>query len=127
MITLDEARDLLRRAVDTQGADFAYRTQDLSNILDSGPACRYEPMPADKAAEGDPRVRTGCLIGTALTLAGETRHLGFEGSVANLAHEYPDMMTHDAAEYFHPAQVAQDGGETWGRALAAAEWRYSRL
>lgn len=122
MINLAQARELVPRAVETQGREFVYRPGS------SGYTCRYEPYPvgqtdqdAIRLPEGTPCTITGCLIGVALSLAGETRHIGFRGSVWNLVSTYRDMMTRAAAGYFAVAQHAQDSGAPWGEAHDRAE------
>lgn len=112
MIDLAKARELLKAAVDTQGEDFVY------NPITGG-SCWYEPLA--NSLEGDPRGVTGCLVGVALTLAGETRHLGIDEDVASLSSDFPDMLTSAACEYLWEAQRAQDKGASWGEAYRAAE------
>lgn len=119
MITLDEARGLLARAVLTKGPEFVY-------TLDPDEKCYYEPL-WRRTDPGDPRYDTGCLVGVALGLAGETRHHGARGSVKSLHLACPDMMSVWAAAYFSTAQWAQDGGDTWGGAYRAAEDAVSTL
>lgn len=111
-ITLERARDLLARAVATQGRDFIY------NPGGNG-FCQYTPMinfPVD-----DPRAVTGCLIGVALDLAGTTVHHGHAATVYNLYRANRDLMDLSAANYFSVAQTTQDKGFTWGAAYDAAE------
>lgn len=110
MITLDRARQLLLQAVETQGHDFVY--------CEAGQNCYYEAMPGNYS---DNRGVTGCLIGVALGLAGETRHRSYNGNVMSLHTSFPDMMNLQAARYFLAAQVAQDNGTSWGRAYEVAE------
>lgn len=111
MIDLERARELLKQAMETQGRDFVYCPID-------GPSnCHYEPC----LDEDGPKALTGCLVGTALTLAGETRHIGYGGIVTRLAESYPDMMTPVTREYFRVAQFAQDFGASWGEAYDRAE------
>jgi hypothetical protein len=114
MITIDQAPELLRQAVATQGEDFVYNP-------DARGSCYYEPLTSRNAPPDDPRRLTGCLIGVALDLAGETRHHGHHGNVQSLVDEYPDMMDVDTVKYFGMAQNAQDDGRTWGQAFQVAE------
>lgn len=115
MITLDEARELLKKAVDTQGPGFIYNPGG-DNV------CHYSPREVDTYfSAGHPAVKSGCLIGVALRLAGEDRHNAYRGGVNALAYDFPDMMTEDAAAYFRRAQIIQDNGQTWGAALEHAE------
>src|SRR5690348_16851801 len=106
MIRLAQAQYLVRQAVDTQGEDFVY------NPKDSGGVCRYYPQTKDEDTghelpAGNPRRITGCLIGTALVLAGETRHLDPRHRthrVIELHREYPELMSVVAMEYLQAAQ-----------------------
>lgn len=127
MITLNEARPALKAAVETQGRDFVYNP-------DNG-VCFYVPRPA--VQPDDPKGVTGCIIGVALTILGETRHtvayphtdlsVGFEGSVSTLAGHFKGMMTDEARTYFELAQRAQDSGCPWGEAYdLAEEWALTR-
>lgn len=111
-ITLERARDLLARAVGTQGRDFIY------NPGGDG-LCQYTPM--IDLPEGDPRAVTGCLIGIALDLAGVTAHHGHAGTVYSLYTSKRGLMDLSASNYFSVAQKAQDRGTTWGEAYDAAE------
>jgi len=106
----------------TQGEDFVYNP-------DGQGGCSYEPLPLDRvdeigADESHPKCRTGCLIGTALTIAGERRHVGFPQNVTSLGEEYEEMLSYEASSYFQAAQTSQDLGSTWGRAYATAEFAF---
>ncbi len=112
MINLQQARELLARAVETQGRDFVYNANGKG-------LCHYTPDgPADT-----PKGKTGCLAGVALNLAGETRHHGYDGSVYDLNNDFPDIMTTEAMHYLVSAQVAQDLGSSWGQAHYEAEYK----
>lgn len=124
MIDLSKARELLKAAMETQGRDFVYSP--------GGHGCFYTPiteLPAKytrpggdrTVAEDDPRRKTGCLIGVALNLHGETRHHGYESRVTNLALDFPDIMDSQARDYFQRAQSGQDYGLSWGQAYDSAE------
>lgn len=112
-ITLTEARGFLARAVLTQGPDFIYAPQGWET-------CWYEPHP-DGSPDGGPSGKTGCLVGVALDLAGETRHRGECTDISGLAAFFPDMLTKDARIYFGYAQRSQDHGSSWGEAYRRAE------
>jgi hypothetical protein len=112
MIEIDQARGLLARAVLTQGPDFIYNPDGLY-------ACAYAPQP--DVDEGNPRRITGCLVGVALDLAGETRHHRINGGIAAVRDSLPGLLSEDAEAYFRVAQVEQDRGASWGRAYAEAE------
>lgn len=133
MINVARARALLRQAMETQGEDFKYNPDPWH----SG-GCFYRPLtgPDDRLLDNCPgRTRqqyadpahparvTGCLIGTALTLAGETIHLESTWIIdsGNMANAAPGMLTEAAARYLRRAQAHQDAGGTWGEALARAE------
>lgn len=124
MIEFEQARELLKRAMETQGPDFVY--------CNLGGGCFYEPVtevarfafgngPKDALLPNDNRRKTGCLIGVVLDLAGETRHHNFTENVLKLTLKYPDMMTSSAAYYLWEAQRVQDRGGSWGQAYEAAE------
>ena len=124
-ITLTDARGVLARAVLTQGPDFVYSPN-------AGAMCYYDPVNVNEAfSPEDPRLKTPCLIGVALNLAGEERHHHFHGQVyreenpdyqwGTLFGAFPDMMTEKAGKYFRAAQAQQDEGKTWGAAYATAE------
>jgi len=121
MIEIEQARDLLLKAVATQGRAFVYNPGSSS-------LCTYTPQPLRPGhPEGvpvPPQCLTGCLVGVALDLAGETRHHGVTGNVTALTSTYPDMLSDDAASYFWTAQKAQDNGSTWGAAFDEAERVY---
>lgn len=125
MITLDQARGLLARAVLTQGPDFVYRTTGI---------CAYQPttqaVGTDEDAEGVSEAerdyytaeKTGCLIGVALDLAGYTDHRSSAGSVVGLWSDrtIPGVSA-QAVAYWQAAQSTQDGRLTWGEAYRRAE------
>lgn len=115
-VTLDKARELLKQAVDKQGRDFVYNPEGSAY-------CFYRPMDPvrDFVAAEDVRTKTGCVVGEALKLAGETRHLESTLNPRGILSDYPDMMTDEAANYFWTAQKVQDRGGSWGAALDEAE------
>lgn len=123
MIEIQQARELLKAAMETQGEGFAYS--------DGSKNCLYRPMTEydfhDDRKEfdaNDPRLKTGCLIGVALSLTGETRHLNLKLSINLVGQEYPDMMSEHTRSYFSAAQFSQDFGDTWGEAYQKAESYY---
>lgn len=117
IIDIDMARDLLLKAVATQGRAFQY-----NDTGDPWTTCRYAPM----AGIGGNREKTGCIVGVALGIHGETRHYSNPGSAYSLQHEMPGLMTDEAMRYFSEAQTYQDRGDTWGQAFDAAEALYQR-
>lgn len=110
MIEIVQARQLLLQAMQTQGPDFVYAETGFET-------CYYTLVPSVAGS----RAITGCLIGVALDLAGETRHKDFYGNVVVLAQEFPDMMSQATVLYFSVAQQAQDKGAAWGEAYRLAE------
>jgi len=139
MITLPRARALLAQAVTTQPPGFRYMTPNpgehscfyraldaefivhLRTVRDFAGGLTYRRLFSTLEYD-DPRRCTGCLIGVALSLAGEHRHLDFDSSVRDLAIKFPDMMTGRAANYLAVAQSAQDQGWTWQEAYKKAEY-----
>lgn len=113
VIDLKQARELSLRAMETQGPDFVYNPDERY-------ICFYTRVTTPDDSN-DPRVKTGCLVGVALDLAGETRHHRSMQDVLGLLRDFPDMMTPLAASYFQIEQKCQDSGETWGETRAAAE------
>lgn len=122
-IDTDQALELLERAVATQGEDFVYTPYPMAG-------CYYHPLPAQQAAgDTDPRVKTGCLIGVALRLAGVDLS-GVRVSVgvawrtpvssSGAPEGWQSRVTEDAVNALQAAQRRQDAGGTWGEALAAA-------
>ncbi len=108
-INLERARGLLARAVLTQGSEFVYNP-------DGKAECLYVPV-----GYFGPQSITGCLVGVALDLAGETVHQGFSGMVTGIRDMYPGMLTSAATLYLAEAQTVQDHGGTWGKAYQEAE------
>lgn len=114
MIELPQARELLAKAVETQGRDFRYSESSGSN-------CYYRARP-DKFGADSPKGITGCLVGVALELAGETRQRDENDSnVTDLLANFPDMLSKETADYLQIAQKRQDDGDTWGEAFDLAE------
>ena len=123
MIEIQQARELLKAAMETQGKDFSYS--------DGGKNCLYRPMTEYDFHDGggefdadDPRTKTGCLIGVALSLAGETRHLNLKLCITLVWQKYPDMMSEHTRIYFSKAQFNQDFGGSWGESYQEAELYY---
>lgn len=114
-ISLEMAQSLLLRAVQTQGYDFVYAP--------NREMCYY--LPRSEANAPESQRKTGCLIGTALKLAGvDTLKLATAGVVFTMKGRHGELgfrLTEEAAAYFAIAQAAQDHGSTWGQAYYAAE------
>jgi len=121
-MTLNEAREWLRLAVQERGEDFIYYPEDIrereGEEPDGGPRCYYVPhtsLPAD-----DPRSQTGCIAGTAMRLAGREITPMHEGlAVVDLQADW--NLSYHAALYLTYAQRAQDASATWGEARDRAE------
>ena len=116
-INLEMARELLDRAVQTQGPDFVYNPWFDDEVTDNG--CYYQPVTYEKSPKSK-RI-TGCLIGVALDLAGFTFQHGQNKSIMELWYKNADSFTRAAAEYFLRAQFSQDNGDSWGFARGYAE------
>lgn len=121
-MTLNEAREWMRLAVEERGADFVYYPEDIrereEDEPDVGPRCHYVPQATLPAS--DPRSQTGCIAGTAMRLAGRTFDKGYEGlAVVDLQSAW--NLSHDAALYLTYAQRAQDHSASWGDARDQAE------
>lgn len=127
-IDLNKARELLKAAVETQGADFKY----VSRV---NQGCAYTPINDENygsylsapPAKDDPRRKTGCVVGTALTAAGvdwskidQRYRINYLYNNRAFADQEVELEE-DAMLYFLKAQYAQDTGNTWGKALERAE------
>lgn len=120
-ITIEVARDLLLRAVATQGRDFIYKPVGAIGH------CFYTPTGA--FGLDDPRAKTGCLIGVAMGLAGYT-DLPEGVRIGQIAVVNPSWLDEASGEYFGVAQKVQDFGMPWGAAFDNAEqayWSHLRL
>lgn len=113
-IDLPKARELLAKAVETQGRDFVYKSAAAFGL------CTYFPQTWRRIADDDVRRKTGCLVGVALKLHGhDVSQLG--GSIGEVRRQNPDWMTEAACQYFQVAQNEQDLGAPWGEAHDRAE------
>lgn len=119
MIELDEARELLKKAVETKGREFQYAPKHMGGV-----GCFYAPRP-DLFSEDDPRATTGCVAGVALSLAGVEFDPGNGDAIDNLAPEIG--LSYKAGAYLRAAQRVQDNGLTWGEAYDVAEGWLDRL
>lgn len=108
LITLEEMRGAIKRAVEERGEGFVYEQKpwpDYPNDL----GCHY-----NHPTTGEP----DCLIGLAYSYLRPARRLPSQGSAGYVLQ---CKATPSACEYAQIAQTKQDIGETWGEALAAAE------
>src|SRR5438552_9611759 len=125
MIDLGQARELLKRAVETQGRDFVYNVK-VGGVT----GCFYVPLTEDNIERYELPVRnvsiesvkktTGCLIGVALDLAGLTFHHGSTAKLYGLT-RVDAYLTIEARQYLQVAQDVQDSGGSWGAAYDGAE------
>lgn len=128
------ARKYLKQAMETQGPNFVYNVGSVA-------ACYNVPLMTEgymsrETAIQNPKSKTGCLVGTAMTLAGykfrqdEKRHSidwngpGYGISGPKSIDSDEKFLTHAARKYLKTAQARQDTGSTWGDAFAAAEKWY---
>ena len=117
-MTMDEALEWLRLAVDTQGRDFVYNPP--------GGSFRCFYLPQKYAPKGSPQTRTGCLIGTAMKLAGRAITEDMErNNVLSLADQW--NLSEHAALILQRAQQVQDSGSTWGEAWKKAHRRAGEI
>lgn len=127
-INLAQAREALTAAVATQGPDFVYNPGDAGS-------CFYRPLTVGETvqtsfsgpvtvAEGDPRTKTGCLVGVALDILG----VDYDHTAQVSSMRITDFTFTDAASYYlRIAQMHQDQGGTWGQALIEADNAAPRL
>lgn len=134
MIELAEARDLLKRAMETQGRDFVYAISDSDSNFYGCFNVPVHEIPTDVSeaiprkyfledlSQDHPKRRTGCIIGTALTLAGHQDICIREprSSIHEINDSY-HLLVREAEYYWSVAQGAQDQGQSWGEAYDAAE------
>lgn len=124
VIDLELTRQLAQKAVEKMGPRFRYV------IPGSYLSCHY--LPNALASESDPRRKTGCLVGTMLTLAGLTNEeikVCGSGSVemfvsALIQNGLDYTVTDEALMYMQVLQNIQDSGATWKTAISAAEREY---
>lgn len=112
LITLDEMRDAIKRAVAERGKSYVY--PGASSDSEKGVECRY------RFEDGTP----GCIVGLAVSYVDPKLTLP-ERKNAEYALEGVAEFT--AITYALKAQDAQDIGRTWGDALSVAESFYDRL
>lgn len=111
-ITLDEAKELLARAVSEKGADYVYEQQDGK--------CVYY------TSDGSP----SCLVGWVLSYKGLTNEdlLAADSVIAevgDLAEEGLLKVDNETLALLTVAQVEQDQGQTWGRSVEEALATYA--
>lgn len=124
-IGVEEARVLLKRAMDTQGPDFVYRLDGVGCF--NVPWDEISPQNQVAACLGpsSAQLTTGCLVGTALRLSGKVPLQLLVERYASGAAVFRAFLTSAACAYFTMAQVVQDvAGNTWGYAYERAEVWY---
>lgn len=115
LITLDEIRAAIKRAVEERGEDYVYPEEEKKeNPIRHSMECQY------RKADGTP----SCLIGLAVYYINPDIVLPeFRGAWVALQ-EFADR---DAIDYAQAAQTVQDEGGTWGKAYhRAEEWLANR-
>lgn len=136
MIHIDvaEARKLLKMAVERNGVHYEYNNPhedwdndryDRNEFSEStwgsgGPTCLYVHRDVDGNLE------PGCIVGTAMHLAGLPLEVMAESNGDSITEKrygaWPGVeITNEAANYFRMAQVQQDMGYSWGTAYECAE------
>jgi hypothetical protein len=113
-ISLDEAKELLGRAVKERGEDYVY-APPLDPETGANPCVYFSP--ADKAPS--------CMVGYVLSYKGVTyEDLAATDStiteVQSLVEEGHLRVDNETLALLTVAQVEQDQGQTWGRALEEA-------
>lgn len=114
-ITRDEARALLAEVVAEKGGDYVYPRANMSDSDGNSALCVYfEPDGSPSCIVGHLLARKGITLST---LGDDSNQVGVSSLVDDgiLA---CDKITADA---LYEAQASQDGGDTWGEALADAE------
>lgn len=122
-ITADKAIELLREAVAGR-EDYVYRSPEGYDTSNPEYYCAY-------THNGCP----DCLIGVCLHKAGVTveqlAHLPenrvYDQEVRALLAGYGYPLDSAAVEVLGEAQISQDSGEPWGKALATAERTYKHI
>jgi len=121
LIDTDRARELLIKAVLTQGPDFQYATPDEPAGCVNVPAGEVsQEWWGDSCPPPDsPKNKTGCVVGTAMKLSGVVpeEHFPATGTVI----VFKPWLTDEALVYLKAAQDAQDRQTTWGEAFWFAE------
>jgi len=116
LIDKDTALEALKRAMETQGRDFAYNQDERGMCFYSVAAYRsYRPHEYDP---NSPKAKTGCLIGVTLDLLGVEYNKFEDRSVTSLD-GIKEQVTSAALEVLRYAQIEQDAGKTWGYAYDA--------
>lgn len=120
MISYDTVLQALKDAMEVQGPDFVYS--------DGAAPCFYRPRDVPM---GDPRSRTGCLIGETMKLLGYPPTPEWENiSVPGLFREGilpPDDFAEDAQKLLGEVQDRQDVGQPWGDAISNADIKLNIL
>jgi len=125
-ITAENFRAALQRAVDAKGADYIY--QKVESIEGSGNwGCAYIDPQTGEAS---------CLIGCALVDLGVSKEwlklVDADTDAAGLPTSMADGVLKalgayaDIANAARAAQVEQDSGDTWGRALGTFDAEMAR-
>ena len=117
-VDLPEARHLLSQAVHTQGREFVYNPKGSAGGCFNVPIT--EEIAKNYALDGwttdSPKSKTGCLVGTALALAG-IPIASHSGPVS----DFSQFLSETARRYLAVAQQMQDNAAAWGHAYDGAE------
>lgn len=117
ILDIDQAKMLLKRAVEERGADFVYRT--LPDV-DAKPCVYFDPETECPA----------CLIGHVLSYKGlsyaDIGAYNHGTGVAALREAGIIRTDTDTAELLSIAQQKQDAGWAWGKAVQYALDNYAR-
>ena len=120
-VTTDLALQALEQAVAKRGESFVYTSRYLKESV-----CRYVDAPMGGGA-----FEPACIVGVALSELGWTTEeiKGIRNTnVLEMVAFTPRLEgDHEAFEIWMVAQKAQDGGQTWGQALAEARTRAGEL
>lgn len=121
VIGLAETRELLKKAVETKGRDFAYNP-------DGKGACLYrrqtdEEMLRNGGQVAAPQTTTGCIVGVVCALAEIPKEVYWDNVTGLLDEHNPirNYFSKKALSYLTQAQQSQDMGGTWGYAYDFAE------
>ena len=125
-ISARRALELLTDVVDKAGEDFVYEHQDMTDLRGAlehgGPpkGCRY--------VDGD---HPSCLVGHVLVRAGASlealNKLDKLGASAKSLADFGIRVDENASKVLGTAQLAQDGGKSWGEALRLARQKYEKI
>ena len=109
-ISLRQAKAAVAEVIAIHGADFVYNP-------DSNSSCFYRPHPGD--VHESKRV-TGCLVGEACVRLGMDVS-DWQGTFFQVCRDRQLSFTNKAGMCLNRVQEIQDGGHSWGEAVAEAD------